>query len=161
MDNNDDDILARELGKVGELGGKIGGLLTGGSANGKAAGLGSSLGPQFVAKFLPTETCTEKLALKISPEKALKLGFSVLMKLGELQPENDIKPPYPLLKAVIKSGFLNMNPAVVYLEILEGDSAGCEVTISAAAKEGLIKQHTAAKVVQRVVSALRGLVKGA
>jgi hypothetical protein len=83
------------------------------------------------------------------------LGFSVLTKLGKLETEEDIKPPYPMLKAVVGSGFLNMNPAIVYLEIREGDSTGCELMITAAAKEGLIKQHTASKAVQRVVSGLR------
>jgi hypothetical protein len=156
MSNRDDDILARELGKLGELGAKLGGLTSGRFGVAKAGALGA----QFAAKFLPTETYTEKLALKIAPERALKLGFSVLAKLGELQ-SAESKPSYPLLKAVIGSGFLKMNPAVVYLEILEGDSTGCEVTITAAAKEGLIKQQTAAKAVQRVVSALRGVANGA
>jgi len=151
MSNSDDDILTNELGKVGELGGVMG----------KAAGLGGSLGARFAAKFLPTETYSEKVSLKLAPEKALKLGYSVLAKLGKLQAEDSIKPPYPFLKAVVGSGFLNMNPAVVYLEILEGDSAGCEVTITAAAKEGLIKQRTAAKAVQRVLSKLRDLANEA
>ena len=158
MPKSDDDILAQEIGKVGELGGKLGGLF---SKVGKAAGLGGSLGATLAAKFLPTESHTEKLSLKVPPEKALKFGFSVLTKIGTLQTDDDNRPPYPLLKAVVKSGFLNMNPAVVYLEILDWDSAACEVTVTAAAKEGLIKQHTAAKAVQRVVSALRGMAEGA
>ena len=161
MSKSDDDILAQEIGKAGELGGELGGLFSSGSAVGKTAGLGGSLGATLAAKFLPTETFTEKLPLKIPPEKALKLGFSVLTKLGVLQTDDDNKPPYPLLKALVKSGFLNMNPAVVYFEILDGDSTACEVTVTAAAKEGLIKQHTAEKAVQRVVSALRGMVEGA
>ena len=118
MSNSDDDLLARELGKVGELGGKLGGLFSDGSALGKAAALGGSLGASLAAKFLPTESYREKLSLSVAPEQALKLGFSVLTKLGKLQSEHGNKPPYPFLKAVIGSGFLNMNPAVVYLEIL-------------------------------------------
>ena len=160
MSNSDDDVLARELGKLGELGAKLSGLISGGSGVGKAGELGGSIGAQFAAKLLPTETYSQVLALKISQERALKLGFSVLTKLGELQTE-DSKPPYPLLKAIIRSGFLNMNPAVVYLEILEGDSRKCEVTITGAAKEGLIKQQTAAKAVRRVASALSGLANEA
>ena len=147
MTNSDDDILARELAKVATLGGALPG----------AAASGAALGAKLAAKVLPTETHTEKLALKITPEKALKLCFSVLTKLGKLQTEMDSERPYPMLKAVVGSGFLNMNPAIVYLEILEGDSKGCELTITAAAKEGLIKQHTASKAVERVVSGLRGI----
>jgi hypothetical protein len=160
MSKSQDEILASELGKVGEMGGKISALFSKGPSAGKAAETGASLGAQLAAKFLPTETYTEKLTFKIAPEKALKLGYSVLAKVGELQAETDT-PPYPFLKAVIGSGFLGLNPAVVYLEILEGDSTGCEVTITAAAKEGLIKQHTAAKAAQRVIPALRDLANGA
>jgi hypothetical protein len=144
------DILGEELGKLGELGGKIGGLLSG-----KTGSSGGSHAVQFTTKFLPTETASEKLILGIGVDRALKLGYSVLLKTGELKSEDGPKAPYPMLKAIVSSGFLNMNPAVIYLEILEGDEKGCEVTVTAAAKEGLIKQHTAAKALQRVVSALR------
>jgi hypothetical protein len=141
MTDSDDDILTGEIGKLGR---KLPGL----------TGLGASIGAQFAARFLPTETFTEKLVLKLTPEQALKLAFSMLAKLGKMQIEHN-EPPYPFLKAVIGSGFLNLNPAIVYLEILKRDAAGCEITITAAAKEGLIKQRTAAKAVQRVISALK------
>jgi hypothetical protein len=160
MSDSDDDVLARELGKIGERGAKLGELLSGQPEVGKAGALGGSIGAQFAAKLLPTESYSQKLALNISQERALKLGYSVLTKLGQLQTD-DNKPPYPLLKAIIQSGFLNMNPTVVYLEILDGDSQRCEVTITGAAKEGLIKQQTAEKAVRRVASALSSLANEA
>lgn len=137
---NDDDILARELAKLGELGG------------GSLAGSGGSHRAKLVAPFLPTETKSEKLALRATPERAIQLGFSALTRLGRLQREEPDDSPQPMLKAVGDSGFLNMNPAVVVLEILEGSSGICEITITAAAKEGLIKQHAAEKAVQQVAS---------
>ena len=158
MSNSQDDILARELGKLGELGARFGEVLSNQPLS--MAGQAGSLGAQFAAKFLPTETYSEKLILKMAPERALKLGYSVLAKAGELQAEQDM-PPYPFLKAVVGSGAFNMNPAVVYLEILDGDATQSEVTITAAAKEGLIKQRTAAKAAQRLVAALRELANGA
>lgn len=135
---SDEEILARELAKLGSFGG------------GSLAGLGGSFGAKFAAKFLPTETKSEKLAIKATPERAIQLGFSALTRLGRLQGGESDGSPYPLLKAVMGSGFLNMNPAVVFLEILEGSSDTCEVTITSAAKEGLIKQHTAEKAIQRI-----------
>jgi len=146
----DDDILARELAKLGGLGGAFGG--------GSLAGLGGSIGAKFAARYLPTETRTVKIALNATPEEAIQLGFFVLTKLGKLLGEGYDGSPYPLLRAVVGSGYLNMNPAVVYLEILEGSSDTCEVTITAAAKEGLIKQRTADKAIQRVASELTRLV---
>jgi len=47
-----------------------------------------------------------------------------------------------------------MNPSVVYFEILQGDASSCTVTVTGAAKEGLIKQKTAGKAVQKVIAHL-------
>ena len=151
----DDDLLAQELGKIGELGGKIGGALSGA---GKLSGTAASLGVQAVAKFLPTETFSKQLPLNVPADKALSLGFFVLSKLGELQKKGTEDAPYPFLKAVVKAGFFNMNPSVVYFEILQGNSLSCTVTVTGAAKEGLIKQKTAEKAVQRVMTRLREVV---
>jgi hypothetical protein len=49
----------------------------------------------------------------------------------------------------------------VFLEILGGPSDTCEITITAVAKEGLIKQHTAEKAVQRVASEITKLAAAA
>jgi hypothetical protein len=154
MANRDDDLLVREIAKLGERGGALGGSLSG-SLAGKAGALGGRIGAGFAAKYLPTESYSEKLVLKIAPETVLKLGFSLLTKLGELQAADSENSPYPTLKAIIGSGFLNMNPAIVYIEILAGDATSCELVITAAAKEGLIKQRTAFKAVQRLISGLR------
>jgi hypothetical protein len=109
---SDNEILARELAKLGSLGGRFGA--------GSLAGLGGSFGAKFAAKFLPTETKSERLAIKATPERAIQLGFSALTRFGRLEGEESDGSAYPLLKAVVGSGFLNMNPAVVFLEILEG-----------------------------------------
>lgn len=139
----------RELAKLGSLGVRIGGA--------SLAGLGGSFGAKFAARSLPTKTKSEKLAIKATPERAIQLGFSALTRFGRLQGEESGGSPYPLLKAVVGSGFLNMNPAVVFLEILKGRSDTCEVTITAAAKEGLIKQHTAEKAIRRIASEIARL----
>jgi len=68
-----DDILAGELGKLGELGGKIGGL-----PSGKGGSSGGSHAVAFTARFLQTETASEKLVLGIGTEKALHRVFSAL-----------------------------------------------------------------------------------
>jgi hypothetical protein len=50
-----------------------------------------------------------------------------------------------------------MNSAVVHAEILGVEGGTCTVLLTAAAKEGLIKQHTAEKAIKRVADLLRGL----
>nr|NJM04762.1 hypothetical protein [Desulfobacula sp.] len=79
----EDDLLAQELGKIGVLGGKIGGALSGA---GKFPDASASLAVEVVAKFLPTETCTQQISLPVPADKALKLGFFVLSKQGKMHP---------------------------------------------------------------------------
>ena len=137
-------IFDRWINKIGEYGGIV------------PAKLASKLmaGARLVIRFLPTETCRETIVRKIAPEQALQLGTAILSKLGELVPNDDIEPSQRVLKAVIGCGFLDMSPAIVRLEICDGDPGECAFRISAAAKEGLIKQDTAPKAVQRVASEL-------
>lgn len=48
---------------------------------------------------------------------------------------------------MIGSGFWNLNPTIIVLQIIND-----EVHISAAAKEGLIKQHSAKKAINKFIS---------
>lgn len=146
MSESDNDLLLRELGKITETKGTLGGVLP------RSLGEAMSSGARFAARFLPTETYTRRFSLPVGIERALKSGFSVLTKIGTLESETGANAPYPMLKAVVGSGFFNLNPAIVYFEILEGDASSCEVTITAAAKEGLVKQHTAEKAVERIAT---------
>ena len=148
MTNDNEDILRRELGKTVN---KFVPHVTSDSENDSLA----SAAMQLAARYLSTETHTERLVLGMDPENALRRMVSVLGKLGKLKAEDSDKTPYPSLKAVVGSGFLNMNPAVVYLEILQATPTACEITVTGLAKEGVIKQRTAAKAVQRVIAALR------
>jgi hypothetical protein len=82
----------------------------------------------------------------------------VLSNLGKLQVGIN-ETPSSSLKAVIGSGHMNLNPAVVSLVILSVESGGCEIIVTAKAKEGLIDQQTANKAVERVASALKEMAK--
>lgn len=156
MAKDQEDILGNDLAKNSRMGAAFGSFLDGLPGDALSSGAGTYLGVKLAAKFLPTESHSEKLRIGMHPEKVIKLAYSVLAKAGALE-KNDETPPYPFLKAKVGSGAFNMNPAVVYVEILDGDATSCEVTITGAAKEGLIKQHTAEKAVKRVVEALRAL----
>jgi hypothetical protein len=102
----------------------------------EAGGEGSALGARFAAQLLPTEIYAERITLAAGPEKALKLGFSVLNELGGLQAEEGSGAPYPQLKAVVRAGFWNLNSAVLYFDIVKGDSASCEINIQALRRKG-------------------------
>jgi hypothetical protein len=148
----ENDLLARELGKIGRLAAEIGGTLPGVET---VSGSGVSSRVQAVAGFLPTEIFSAQLPLNVPADKALRAGFSILSRIGEIQKKETEETFYPCLIVVAKGGFLNMNPSVIYFQILHADSSSCTVTVTGAAKEGRIKQKTAERVVQRVMTCLR------
>lgn len=158
MSKSAEDILSNELAKLTGLSGAVGHLLSGRTEGVLGAAITASLGTQFAERFLPTERYSEKLTVSLPPEKALKRGYSALAKIGAIEEQAGEHAPYPFLRAVVRSGFLAMNPAVVYFEILDGDGSRSEITVTGAAKEGLIKQQTAQKAVQNVIGELKRLV---
>jgi hypothetical protein len=58
------------------------------------------------------------------------------------------------MRALLGSGFLNLNPALVTIIVSRRDEMTTEVTIRGVAKEGLIKQRAGQKAAERVAAAL-------
>ena len=58
------------------------------------------------------------------------------------------------MAAVVGSGFFRLKPTLVQVEITEEEEGRCTLRIQGAAKEGLIKQRSAQKAVDRVAEAL-------
>lgn len=143
---NKDEILARELGKLGAVGGSFGGL---------GGALGGYIGASFVSRFLPTETYNQSLTLSCDAERALRIIVDVLARLGQIQDSEAIKSPNPAVMGIIGSGFLNMNPCLIGIEIVSFSEGTTTISVSGAAKEGLIKQRTAEKGVMRVIAAIQ------
>ncbi len=79
-------------------------------------------------------------------------GYQRMMNVG-----SDLNNP--ALSAVIGSGFKNMNPAIVFLAFEAVDAMATNIHISGSAKEGLIKQKTAQKVVMRIAEELQNRSK--
>ena len=148
MSNQQDDLLARELGKVGSLGGKIGG--------GAAGALGGSLGARLAARYLPTEQYQQQVSVSRDVATVLTQLCSFLTTKGRIADEREAgTSQFPKISSVIGSGFLKMNPTVVHVEVVGVDKGTCMLLVSGAAKEGLIKQRSAEKAVSQVVEFLR------
>jgi hypothetical protein len=110
----------------------------------------------LAARFLPTERAQVTLTLRVDPERLLTEARDFLRHHGRLSDdEQSAHSPHPSLTGVIGSGLLNLNPAIVCAEIVAADETGCTVVLTAAAKEGLIKQRTAKKALARLTAALR------
>jgi len=147
MRSQQDDILARELGKVGSLGGKIGG--------GTAGAIGGSMGASFAARFLPTEQFQQQMTVPQGVSTVLAKLASFLANEGRIANDSEAgTSQYPKISAVLGAGFLKMNPTLVHVEVIGVNNDSCTILVSGAAKEGLIKQRSAQKAVTRIVEFL-------
>ena len=122
---------------MGALGGGVAGAAGGGA-------IGGALG----AKLVGTAHLEEKIPVTDMT--------STLAKLREFleEPPNSVvgegAQAVHILIGVIGSGFLNMNPCVIECEL-----SSTSLTISAHAKEGLIKQNTCRKGIDMVKKELQ------
>ncbi len=155
----EDDLLARELGKVGASGGKLGGRILGNSI---AGGVGGFFGASLAARFLPTERYQLELKLCADPQMVLAKVYAFISSNGRVTDSEELgESPYPTVSSVVGSGFFNMNPTIVHAEIVGIDGETCSVVLTGAAKEGLIKQRAAEKAVNRLAETLKLLLTAA
>ena len=126
MSQNDNDILAHSLSIFGK-----GSLLW------------------LAATFLPNNVYQLSLDVATHPLRVITLVTDILKNEGALlEGENSdeiLAPDAVTLKAVMGSGFLKMNPAVVTVCIHQTLSHQTHITIQGVAKEGLIKQRAGEK----------------
>src|SRR4051794_31254300 len=85
MSKDQEDLLANQLAKSSGMSAMFGAVAGDHPQTGFAAGQGAYLGVKLTSKFLPTETHSEKLVLNMSPERALKYAYSVMVKAGSIQ----------------------------------------------------------------------------
>lgn len=123
------DILTSGLAAMGALGGSFGGMGGGG---------GGAIGGAIGAKITPTAHLEESM-----PVTDMTATLTKLREFLEEPPNGVVgegAQAMHTLIGVIGSGFLNMNPCVIECEL-----SSTSLTISAHAKEGLIKQNTCRK----------------
>ena len=146
------DILEKQLGKLGARAGAIGGFAGGGLLSSLGGALGGYAGPKWMASRLRTIEYKESMELSCPPEKAIKNATSVLVTMPhfiEWLHDAD-QSAVPFLAALVGSGFGGMNPTVVCLEFIPIDDGNTNVHIAAKAKEGLINQKSAEKAVKNI-----------
>lgn len=103
---------------------------------------------------MPNNAFGASIDLEIPAADALAAFTEVSHALGRLI-EDESTEVATKLKMVIGAGFLNMNPAVVDVEISSLGDQKCRVTITGSAKEGLIRQRAGEGAVRRVLAAIR------
>ena len=158
MDQNQiDQILANQLGKIGATGGAIGGAASGvndsilqAAGFGGAGSAGGNAGAKWAAKFLKNDVKVISISLPLTPQQALEKAFGVLSNTGQLIDTS--QSTQPTVAAIIGSGI--SNPAVIIVEVGGNDGTNTQLTITGIAKEGLIKQRTGEKTAIKIQNAL-------
>jgi hypothetical protein len=107
------------------------------------------VGSKLVARFLSNIHYEVRIDVAAPPDEVRPFIAALLANIGR---------PNPLLPdsfVVCGSGHANLNPTIVSAEVAPF-GAGSQVVIRAVAKEGLIKQGSAKKAVERVSELLWG-----
>ena len=144
-EEEEEEILVNRLGRLGWRSGRLGG--------GLQAASGGRLGARFAARLLPHDVHEIVLVLALPPDVAL--ARRVLASLGEPADETRLTDEKHELRAVVGSGALNLNPAVVTLQLLATTSASTTIRVRGVAKEGLIRQRAGREAAERVAARLR------
>ena len=135
-----DDVLAAELKKLAARAAKT------------ETGVGVVAS---VARKLPTDAFQLELQIDADAETVLRTAFGVVQEEGVVREDIATNSNNPTLSAVIGSGFLRLNPAVVTVEVIPSGDKRTNVCITGMAKEGLIKQHGGRKAAERIARLLQ------
>jgi len=129
MNKIEDEVLVRELGKL--------------------VGFFAGFGVRAAARTLPTEEYETTLELKANTEAATALVTRTLQSIGKLSNDFSSSNQASTISAIVGSGQMNLNPTIVHVTLNELSEDSCRVSIRGLAKEGLIKQQSAIKAVER------------
>ena len=147
MSQEEEEILVNQLGELGWRSGRF--------AGGLQAASGGRLGARFAARLLPEDVHEVLLVLALPADEALALARRVLASPGEPANETRLAEDKHELRAVVGSGLLNLNPAVVTLQLLATTPASTTIRVRGVAKEGLIRQRAGRKAAEGVAARLR------
>ena len=113
--------------------------------------LGGS-GARWITKLLPCVAHEIKFDLPCC-EEAASFVASSLSSFSQPIPELPSIPAEGTYYALVGSGHLNMNPTVIRVKI-----EGHTISIRGVAKEGLVKQHSARRAVERFEQIFRNSI---
>jgi len=153
MSAKDRDLLTRELEKIATGAVKKGARMAGNAKLEKAVDApGGTRKVREMAESLSVEQYREECFLEESPEVVLQRVCTFFSEEGRILEDSEREDSlHPKISGVVGAGFFGKNPAVLHAEIMEIREKGCVLCVTGGAKEGLIKQHTAQKAVQKLL----------
>jgi hypothetical protein len=125
--DSESEILASEVGKLG------------------------GIGARWVARLLPTNSADAELTVALSPDRVRQIILGILGT--SVSPATASSPSDPV-RAVVGSGHLSLNPALLSITITSHGSTDTRIAVRGAAKEGLVKQRGGEEVTARFMSQL-------
>ena len=107
---------------------------------------------KFFGDFLPNDAVKNKFVVELDRETTASFVLAALEDVGWLHKKKQIKHVTEIV-GMVNSGFLNMSKAALWIE-LEEENGSTVVSILAMAFEGMIKQNTNGKAIERFTISL-------
>lgn len=130
MPQEKDNILSREIGKLG------------------------GPGAMLAARLLPNNMLELTMETSSPPETALETVVTILSREGKIIEDRRTDPDKPAVCAVVGSGLWNLNPALVEVQVVSTTDNVTKLSIVGTAREGLIKQRAGEKATRRIADLL-------
>ena len=111
------------------------------------------LGAQYATRQLPSAGFELRMTRPESLRNVASAAMHVASIHGKLIDTLELDEGVEI-KAMVGSGYMNMNPAIVSIFVTKHDH-GSNVIVKATAKEGLIKQRTSEKAVRRIADSIQ------
>lgn len=116
---------------------------------GKLAGFIGGFGARIAARRLPVEESKDLLVIH-APTTDVKGDVRlILQSIGRITNEFASEDTADTISAIVGSGQMNLNPTIVHIRIIESDKS-TSLSIRALAKEGLVKQQSAKRAIERI-----------
>jgi hypothetical protein len=135
--DDEDEILAAELGALGATGGS-----------------GGSRGAAFAGRRLRKDVHEIEMTVAAPPDEVIVQIAGLIMSAGRVIARTSPAGGEAVVRGIVGAGVMNLNPAVVTVTMSATGAGGTAIHIRGAAKEGLIKQHAGQKAAERLAALL-------
>jgi hypothetical protein len=132
MTETEESVLVRELGKL--------------------AGFFGGFGARFAARRLPVEESEAAIAVAAGSTDLRISLVGILRGIGTISDEFAAETPMDSISAIVGSGHMNLNPTIVHVRIVASSDVTTQLFLRAVAKEGLIKQQSAQRAIERITT---------
>lgn len=158
MVDDEDEILAAELGKLGARGGSLGATVGGAlgtASEPEASTRGGAWGAAFAGRRLRKNVHELEMTLAAPSDEVFVQVVSLVGSMGRVVAQAGPADGKAIVRGIVGAGIADLNPAVVTVTMMSASDRSTSVQIRGAAKEGLIKQRAGQKAAEHLAALLR------